>query len=440
MSSLIVSKFGGFSLANAERVRTTADIIKSDPSRRYVVISAPGSRSGDNTRITDLLYICHARYSNKEDFMEILKLIEERYRAIIDGLGMDFNLEPEIADIKKSLFFGKNNEHIVSRGEYIMAKIMSAYMGWEFVDASRMIFFNRDGTLNEERTFAAVSDTLKGKERAVIPGFYGTIPGGDIKTFARGGGDTTGAIIARAVKADLYEKWAEATDVFSADPTIVKDPEIVRNITYAELRELTYMGIKIVYEDVTLLLKDTGIPIRVHNIHHPDDIGTLITDELPEGIKRDVAACIAGRRNYKVIRIEKFGLNKTYGVGEKVWGIFARHGISCEHYISGIYNFAIVVKSPMFDLKRAEIVREIQNAINPESVTVERDLSLIAIIGKGMGTVKGMFARVFDAIAARNIKVRMINQGADDLNIILGVYDEDFDETVRALYDAMIMK
>ena len=438
--SLIVSKFGGISLDDAESVIRTAEIIRSDPSRRYVVVSSPGIRSGEEIRVTDMFYICHSRYANRENFTEMLDKIEARFTEIVHGLGTNTDIHAQISDLKKNLFLGRTADYIVSRGEYIMAKIMSDFLGWKFVDAAEIIFFNRDGTLNVEKTLAAIRDVLGKLDHAVVPGFYGTVSGTNIKTFERGGGDVTGALIAMALNADVFEKWSETTEIFSADPAIVKDPAIIRNITYSELRELAYMGINIVYEDVVLLMEKSGIPTRIKNIHHQEDVGTLITKELPEGLNRGVVACIAGRRNYKVIHIRKFGLNKAVGIGQKVFGIFTSRNISCEHYLSGIYQFSIVVKNPMFDLKRAEIIQALNDAIAPEDIEIRKDLSIIAVIGQGMGTVKGIFAKTFDALAAANIKVRLVEQGGDDLNILIGVYDEDFDTAVKALYEAMITK
>ncbi len=440
MSSLIVAKFGGIALADAEAVRHTAEIINSNPNRRYIVVSSPGIRSSEEIRITDMLYICHSRYANRENFTEILEKIEGRFGEIINALGVNFDMHAEISDLKKNLFLGRTIDYIVSRGEYIMARIVAEYLGWDFVDAANIIVFNRDGTLNVEKSLEAIKNFLRRTEYAVIPGFYGAVSGTNIKTFERGGGDATGALIARAMGAGLYEKWAEATEVFSADPAIVKNPAIIRNITYSELKELTYMGINIVYEDVIYLMQDSGISLSIRNIHHPDDAGTLITDQLPENLQRRVTACIAGRRNYKLIHIHKFGLNKAVGIGRKVFGIFSDRNISCEHYLSGIYQFMIVVKNPLFDLKRVEILNALKDAVNPESVEVEKDLSLIAVIGEGMGTVKGIFAKMFNALAEAGVKVRMIEQGADDLNILIGVYNEDFETSVKALYDAMILQ
>ena len=435
-----MSKFGGMSLADVDSIKKTVEIIRSDPSRRYIVVSAPGIRSGDEIRVTDMFYICHSRYINRENFSEMLTKIEERFNDIVQSLGLKTDIHYEINDLKKNLFLGRTNDYIVSRGEYIMGKIMAELLGWKFVDAAEVIFFNRDGTLNAEKSIAAIKSVLGSVDHAVIPGFYGTVSGTNIKTFERGGGDVTGALIALALGAEKFEKWAETTEIFSADPSIVKDPSIIRNITYSELRELTYMGISILYDDVILLMEKSGIPTSIRNIHHSDDRGTLVTGGLPPDSGRDVAACIAGRRNFKVVHIRKFGLNRAVGIGQKVFGIFTKRNISCEHYLSGIYQFSIVVKNPMFDLKRAEIIQELNDAINPEDIEIQTNLSLIAVVGQGMGTVKGIFAKTFNALAAANIKVRLIEQGGDDLNILIGVYDEDFETAVRALYEAMIVQ
>ena len=436
---MIVVKFSGSSTANAENLKRAAKIINSETSYRYVVISSPGKNLPDDIKITDMLYILHSKFQSREGYNEMLKKIAEQFMKIILELGINFDIDREISILKQDLLAGESADYIASRGEFITAKIFAKILNWEFVDAAKIIFFDADGKLDEAKTFETASEVLKSYEHAVIPGFYGSIGGMNIKLFPRGGADITGAILARALNADFLEKWSETSQIFSADPSIVENPEIIRNITYQELRELTYMGINVIDEDVIFLLQHVGIPLFIKNIHYPDDVGTFVSEELPEGTKREVAACIAGLRHYKAVKIEKFGLNKAHGIGEKVWGIFARRNIPCEHYISGIYNFSIILKNPMFDLKRNEIFEEIRKAINPENISVESELSLIAIIGKGMGTVKGLFARAFNAIAGVDVKVRMINQGSDDLNIIIGVDDKDFEKTVKALYNAMIL-
>lgn len=440
MGNFIISKFGGSAFANSDMAKKTAEIITSDPARRYIFVSAPGRRFKNDLRVTDLLYLTHSRFKSRDNYDETLNQVKERFTEIIQGLGIDFNIDAEIDVIKRNLLSGKPSEEIASRGEYIMAKIISLYLDWQFVDASEIIFFKIDGTLDLAKTLERSEMRLKNVNHAIIPGFYGSMPGYGIKTFTRGGGDTSGALVALALKADLYEKWSETTEVFTADPSIVDHPHKIRHVTYAELRELTYMGIKVIYEDVIHLLQSAKIPISIHNIYNPSDKGTLITEDLAEDSHRSVAACIAGQRHFKAIRIEKFGLNRLHGVGEKVFGTFAKYGISCEHYVSGIYNFCIIVRNMVFDLNRAQIFEEIKKAINPESIELDNDLSLIAIIGKGMGTEKGIFARIFNAIAAVGVKIHFISQGADDLNIVIGVYDADFEKTIKALYDAMIFE
>ena len=439
MGNFIVSKFGGLALADSEMVKKTAEIIKSDSARKFVIVLAPGRRFKNDLRVSDLLYLAHSRYKSREKYDEILDQVKERFTEIINGLEINFNIDAEISEVKRGILSGKTSEEIVCRGAYIMSKILSLYLDWQFVDASELIYFKITGELDLTKTLERSAMRLKNVDRAIIPGFYGSIPGIGLKTFPLGGGDISGALIARALKAELYEKWSETTEVYTVDPAIIEDAHKIRNVTYMELRELTYMGIKVIYEGVIELLQSEKIPINIRNIYNPDDKGTLISEELPENLRRGVAACIAGQRHYKAVRIAKFGLNKLHGVGEKVFRIFAKRGISCEHYVSGIYNFCIVLRNMVFDLNRAQIFDEIKSAIDPESITVENDISLIAVIGKGMGTVKGIFAKIFDAIAAVDVKIRMISQGADDLNIVLGVQDSDFEKTIKALYDAMIL-
>ena len=439
MNDIIVSKFGSAAFSTPDMIMKTAGIIMSDKNRRYVIVSAPGTRHSEDMKMTDMLFIMNSRYLNRENFDEMLTQIRDRYNEIVRGIGVGFDVDSEIMQMKKNLFFGKGNDYIVSRGEYIMAKILAEFMGWKFIDAADFIFFGKDGTLDREKTFAAAEKILSETPRAVIPGFYGSTVGNSIKLFPRGGGDTTAAIVARAVNAGLCEKWSETTKIFSADPSIVENPAVIRNITYEELKQLTYMGINVIQEDVIFLMQDIGIPWKIRNINDADDPGTSVTSELPETVNRNVAACIAGKRNYRIIHIEKFGLNRLTGIGTKVFAIFTERNISCEHYMSGIYKFSIVVKNPLFDLKRAEIVAAINEAVKPENIIIEKNLSLITVVGKGMRTAKGIFAKMFNAIASADIKVRMIEQGSDDLNIIIGVYDDDYEAAVRALYGAMIL-
>ena len=438
MTNIIISKFGGSTVSDSEGVRRAAEIIKSLPSRRFVIISAPGKNSGD-TGITDMLFMLHSNFANKECCDDLLAEISERFMRIIKALGIHYDIESEIASLKKDLASGKNADYIASRGELIMSGIFASYLGWEFIDASEIIFFNRDGTVNEPKTFAASRKKLLNTNHAVIPGFYGSLPDGGIKTFPRKGGDITAGLIARALDAGMLEKWNMKTEIFSADPSVVNDPAVIRNITYSEALELNYIGIKTIHDDVIMQLRNSGIPVSIKSTLKPDDEGTLITSALPNDVKRNTAVCIAGRSSFKIIHIEKFRVNHICGFGEKLLGIFARYRIACEHCLSGIHKMSVVLKTPAFDLKRREILSEIERELKTDSVTVEDNLSLIAVIGKGMGTTKGTFEKVFCALANADIKVRMIDQGSDDLNIILGVHDEDYHKAVNALYANMIV-
>ena len=295
MSDVIVSKFGSAAFSTPDMIMKTAHIIMSDMKRRYVVVSAPGTRHNEDMKMTDMLFIMNSRYLNRENFDEMLTQIRDRYNEIVRGIGVGFDVDSEIMQMKKNLFFGKGNDYVVSRGEYIMAKILAEFLGWQFIDAADFVFFGKDGTLDREKTFAAATKILSETPRAVIPGFYGSTGGNAIKLFPRGGGDTTAAIVARAVNAELCEKWSETTKIFSADPSIVENPAVIRNITYEELKQLTYMGINVIHEDVIFLMQDIGIPWKIRNINDVDDIGTSVTSELPPEVKRNVAACIAGK-------------------------------------------------------------------------------------------------------------------------------------------------
>lgn len=441
MNNIIVLRFTENTVSTAERIKQLAGIINSNPSYRYAILSAPGKSADDDIKATDVLYMCHSQFTNGEDYHNMLGRLRNIYTRIINGLGINFDLESEIKEIERGLISGRKADFIASRGEYLISKIFAQFIGWDFIDAGDIIYFTSDGTLDNDKTFKAASERLKHSDHAVIPSFYGTLMsnGKHVKTFPRGQCDTTGAVVTRAVNADYLEKWMYKTRPYSADPSIVKDPHVIRNITYNEVLELNYMGIKVFEDDVALILRNNGIPVLIRTLFYPDEEGTLVSPELPEGISRNVAVCIAGRKNFSVIHIDKFGLNKQKDFGQKLFSIFARYNVACEHTLSGIHKVSIVIKSPMFDLRRREIMQDIKNELEANSVTFDRNLSLIAVIGSGMGTVHGVFEKVFRALADAHVKVHMIDQGSDDTSIILGVYDEEFDKSVNALYEAMIL-
>lgn len=436
MSKLIVSRFGGNAAANSHEVKKTLEVIKADTSRRYLVVSAPGS-TPDQVGVTDMLYMCHSSCQNNEDYSMMLGAIAERYKEIIDGLGMDFDIDTEILAVKKSLDMGMDLDYIGSRGEYIIAKILAAFLDWQFVDATEVIFFKLDGTPDTEKTFMAGGAALKPFERAVIPSFYGTMPNGKIKTFVRGDCDTAGALVACAVKADIFEKWSEDAKIYSADPVVIPNAEIIRNVTYMETVEMNYVGINIVKDSVAFMLNDFGIPMKICSTHTPEESIMLITPQLPENTTRGIVACIAGHNNFTTVRIRKYGLNKIIGFGEKLFGVFSKHRIACQHHLTGVHKMSIIIKDPIFDLRRDQILRDINGVVSPDEITVEKGLSLIAVIGEGMGTIHGIFSMIFDALARASIKVRMIDQGSDDLNLIIGVRDEDYQKAIKALYHSI---
>ena len=439
LGKVIVSKFGEYTFATHERIEKAADILKSDPSRRYAVATAPGRRTPDDIKITDLLCMAHANSVNNENFMDPLTQVRSRFEDIIKGLGIDFDLETEFADIKKNLFFRKNLDYIASRGEYLISKIFAKFLGWEFIDASKLIFFEKDGSLNLEKTLSTASGVLKNVEHAVIPSFYGSINANQIKTFAREDCDTTGALIAEAVKADLLERWTEPKSILVADPAIVKDPLAVRNMTYAELVQITYMGLEVVNDLALFHLFKSEITMSIRMIDNVDDPGVLVTKELPAEISRNPVACITGKTGYRVIHIEKFGVNKTAGFMQKLFTVFTKRNISCEHCLTGIHRISLFLKNLMFDLRRNDILNEIKNAIEPDELTVDNDVSLIALIGQGMNKAHGTFTKILDALAKEKIEVRMIDQGSDDVNIFLGVHDADYEKAIKALYDNIIL-
>lgn len=438
MNNIITAKFGGTSLADAAQIRKAASIITSDPSRRFIVASAPGKRYPDDIKITDLLYKSHSQAMNGEDYSETLDQIAGRYEEIAKELGIDFDIGSEIEAIRENLASGTSADYPASRGEYINSKIIAKFLGWPFVDAAEIIFFNDDGLLDEARTFSTAGEKLARLERAVIPGFYGSMPDGSIKTFSRGGSDITGSIIARSVNASLYENWTDVSGMLSADPRIVSSPKVIGYITYTELRELSYMGASVLHEDAVFPVRKAGIPINIRNTNRPGDNGTLIASSLPPGIIRGPVTGIAGRKGFSSIRVEKSQMNGETGFGAKLLYIFAKNGIPFEHCPTGIDTISVVVNSALFDTKREEILREIKNSLEPDFITIEKNLAAIAVVGEGMVNKKGTAAKVFSALAGAGINIRMIDQGSDELNIIVGVDDSDYENAIRALYAAMI--
>ena len=433
-----VVKFGGSSLASAEQFVKVGNIIRADKERNYVIPSAPGKRFKDDTKVTDMLYACYALAEKDKNFTAELAAIKARYQEIIDGLHLDLSLENEFKEIEKNFKAKAGDNYAASRGEYLNGIIMATYLGFEFIDAAEVIFFKDSGEFDAELTNEILSDRLSNSEKTVIPGFYGSYTDGRVKTFSRGGSDITGSIVAKAVKADVYENWTDVSGFLIADPKIINNPEIIEVITYKELRELAYMGATVLHEDAIFPVRQQGIPINIKNTNAPADEGTWIVGSTCQKPKYVITG-IAGKKGFCAINIEKDMMNCEIGFGRKVLQSFEENGISFEHIPSGIDTLTIFVHQDEFMHKEQKVVAGIHRLANPDSIDIESDLALIAVVGRGMKSMRGTAGRVFAALAHADVNVKMIDQGSSELNIIIGVANEDFETAIKALYDIFVI-
>ena len=430
---LKVLKFGGSSLADANHFRLVANIVKAEPERRYVVASAPGKRNSADTKVTDLLYKCYELTVAEEDITEVFEEIVARYNSIINDLGIDLDLTEAYEKIRLSLMHNSGRDYIASRGEYLNAMILAKYLDFDFIDAKKVIFFKEDGSFDSERTNDVLRDRLSKHKYAVIPGFYGSMPNGTIKTFSRGGSDITGSIVARAASATLYENWTDVSGFLMADPRCVSNPKPIEKITYKELRELSYMGATVLHEDAIFPVRYSKIPINIRNTNHPEDKGTFIVAQTDD-ISEDVITGIAGKTGFSTITIEKDMMNAELGFGRRVLQVLEENGVSFEHFPSGIDTMSVVVATNELREKRGDVLAGICKAVNPENIFVEENLALIAIVGRGMVKAKGTAARIFNALAKAGVNIRMIDQGSSELNIIVGVDANDYIPGLKAIY------
>lgn len=432
-----VVKFGGSSLASAEQFKKVGDIIRSDEGRRYVIPSAPGKRFSEDTKVTDMLYGCYAKAEAGKNFDVELTAIADRYQQIIDGLGLSLDLSGEFEEIGRRFAAKEGKDYAASRGEYLNGKVMAEYLGYEFVDPAEVIYFYEDGTFNAEKTNVELAARLKQIERAVIPGFYGAYDDGRICTFSRGGSDVTGSIVAKAISADMYENWTDVSGFLVTDPRIIKDPEVIETITYRELRELSYMGATVLHEDAIFPVRKEGIPINIRNTNKPEDRGTLIVESTCRRPKFTITG-IAGKKGFAALNIEKDMMNAEIGFGRKVLQVFEENHVSFEHMPSGIDTMTIFVHQSEFEEHEQKIMAGIHRAVEPDSLELEADLALIAVVGRGMRSTRGTAGRIFAALAHANINIKMIDQGSSELNIIIGVRNEDFENAIRAIYDIFV--
>jgi len=432
-----VVKFGGSSLASAKQFKKVGEIIRGDKSRRFVVPSAPGKRHDKDEKVTDLLYQCYDGAADGKSYKKILEKIKERYAEIIDGLNINLNLDHEFVTIEENFLKKAGRDYAASRGEYLNGLVMAEYLGYEFIDAAEVIFFDADGNFNAELTNKELGERLEHVERAVIPGFYGAKDDGTIKTFSRGGSDITGSIVAKAIHADMYENWTDVSGFLVADPRIIKNPEVIETITYRELRELAYMGASVLHEDAIFPVRKEGIPINIRNTNKPDDKGTLIVESTCRKPHYTITG-IAGKRGFCSINIEKAMMNAEVGFGRKVLEVFEKYGISFEHMPSGIDTMTVFVHQSEFEDYEQSVIAGIHRAVEPDFLEMESDLALVAVVGRGMKATRGTAGRIFSALAHSRVNVKMIDQGSSELNIIIGVKNADFEEAIRAIYDIFI--
>ena len=433
-----VVKFGGSSLASARQFKKVADIIKSDKSRRYVVPSAPGKRSDKDEKVTDLLYACYDAVAEGRSYKKILEKIKSRYMDIIDGLDLNLNLDHEFDRIEENFLAKAGRDYAASRGEYLNGIVAANFLGFEFVDAAGVIFFDENGNFESEHTNRELSERLEHVEKAVIPGFYGSRPDGTIKTFSRGGSDVTGSIVAKAIHADMYENWTDVSGVLVTDPRIVENPEVIETITYKELRELSYMGASVLHEDAIFPVRKEGIPINIRNTNRPEDKGTLIVESTCRKPRYTITG-IAGKKGFCSINIEKAMMNAEVGFGRKVLSVFEQYGISFEHMPSGIDTMTVYVHQSEFEEFEQSVIAGIHRAVEPDTVELESDLALIAVVGRGMRSTRGTAGRIFSALAHARVNVKMIDQGSSEWNIIIGVENDDFETAIRAIYDIFVI-
>ena len=433
-----VVKFGGSSVADAIQLEKVKSIVERDKDRKYVIVSAPGKRFDKDSKITDLLYLCKTQIDHNIPCEQIFQVICDRFKIMELNLKITARIEKELAEIKKELVQGLSADYIASRGEYLNAVITAAYLGYDFVDTKGLVKFDDKGRFLSEETNRALSEELKKHERAVLPEFYGSKPDGSIKTFSRGGSDITGSLVARAVNADVYENWTDVSGFLMADPRIVPEAQPIKNISYKELRELSYMGASVLHEDAVFPVRKANIPINIRNTNKPDDDGTIIVADYNGREEGQIITGIAGRKDFTVIAIYKNMMNSEIGFVKRILGILENYDVSFEHIPSGIDTVSVVISNKALEGKLADILEDFEKQLQPDIVDIYEDTALIATVGHRMTRRQGVAATLFNALADSQINIRMIDQGSSEMNIIVGVENRDFEKAIRAIYDAFM--
>lgn len=437
---LKVLKFGGSSMADATQFEKVKSIVQADPSRKVVIVSAAGKRFSDDHKLTDLLYLCHAHLKYGVACDNVFDMIRSRYMEIRDELGLKTDLESEFDALRKKMDKGISQDELVSRGEYFAARLMADYLGYDFLDSELWLRFKLDGTVDQEVSYEALSRAASGR-RVVIPGFYGAMPDGSIKTFTRGGSDITGALAAAALDADVYENWTDVSGFLMADPRIVKDPLPIERITYSELRELSYIGAQVLHEGTIFPVREKNIPLNIRNTNQPDHPGTMIResfDEPEEKADSSFITGIAGRKDFSVITITKNGMSNEAGVLRRVLEILEKYQLVVEYLPSGIDSVSLVVAADKLRPCQYQILGEIQKALKPDTIHVTEDMAIVAAVGRKMAFKPGISGKIFAALGENGINIRMITQGPEELNIIVGVDNKDFAGAIRVLYDSFV--
>ena len=434
-----VAKFGGSSVADVIQLQKIKEIIYSDPERRYVVVSAPGKRFEGDQKITDLLYLCKTHMENNLPYDQVFQVVADRYVAVEFNLGVKVDLKKEFDEIKEHLKNDASEDYIASRGEYLNAILIAAFLDFDFVDTADLIKFDKNGKLLLAETDEAIKAELEKHEKAVLPGFYGSMPNGSIKTFSRGGSDITGSLVARAVSADVYENWTDVSGFLMADPRIVKKPKQIESISYKELRELSYMGASVLHEDAIYPARSANIPINIRNTNRPDDKGTMITAK-EQAVGDQVIAGIAGSKDFTVIALYKNMMSSERGFVRKILGILDDYNINFEHLPSGIDTVSVVMDNKSIGGRLDDVVEEFQTRLKPDSMEVHENMALIATVGYKMSNKVGTSAKLFTALGNAGVNIRMIDQGSSEMNIIVGVENKDFETAIRAIYDAFVVE
>ncbi|MBP3684595.1 MAG: aspartate kinase [Oscillospiraceae bacterium] len=437
-----VVKFGGSSMADAGQYRKVREILMADRDRKVVIVSAAGKRFSGDHKLTDLLYLCHSHVKYGVDCSQIYDMIVNRYLEIRDELGLDLQLEPEFIELKKRIDAKEvSREELVSRGEYFSAKLLAAYLGFQFVDAANWIKFKMDGTVDTEASYDALQHQVVMGYGAVIPGFYGTMPDGTIHTFSRGGSDITGALAAAALNADIYENWTDVSGILMADPRIVDDPQAIPEVTYDELRELSYSGAQVLHEDAIFPVREKNIPINIRNTNDPSAPGTMIQESFEEDHDPDrFITGITGKKDFSIISLSKRGMSNQVGVLYKVLKVLVRHNISVDYVPNGIDNVSVVLPTKAIEKELYTIMAEIKEEAETDTLEVHHNIAVVAAVGRKMAYRPGISGKIFAALGESGINIRMINQGPDELNIIFGVDNKDFKEAIRVLYNSFITK